>query len=503
MSAWQFIKMIFKGLWWAFVIVTPVLAVWLASSLAVFLNGPFWAAVCAGALLFPGIPILWEFWATRRFEAREAKRKANQKEPRERILRFGDRLILRTLFINFIFVAALLGLFPEQSFTALSARGDWPLDHIAEQYEVEPIRESVFTVAESLEWLHNWARENPYDHGDVAPDPDSNEIGKVEVVSVDTGESDQGDGDDGEKIEIDRLDQDPDTATGKADGKAAWPLSNTLHPLVANMPDGTDRDISTVAQYIAQHEEDPFSRVKALHDFVANRVAYDLSTSGVDQDAANVFERRTAVCEGYARLLVALGREAGEEILYIPGVSRDMGGDIAGGGHAWNAARIDGKWYLIDPTWNAGFYENGNFRKEYRTDYLFTPPEIFAVDHLPDNPKWQLLEDPITRGEFVRRPMMRTGFYRQGLVLKKPDRSQISVSDEARIIIENPRRRKVIASLFTPDEQRVARCDILPKKSVETIMCDVKNTGTYQVRIFAGDPSARTFPFVGQIEVVR
>lgn len=507
MSIKSILLLLFRFVFWAFVISTPILAVWLASSLAIYLNGPVWLAVCTGALLFPGIPLIWDAWASRRFAIKQGKRAQNNKEPRERILRFGDRLILRTLTINIAFVAVLLGLFPTHAFTALSARGDWPLDHVEETSLVEDTRSVVFTVAESMEWLHNWARDNPYELDDdgTTPDPDEIDFGEVDQTDRDDSEPDSKDDKptDTDEPRPDESDEDdPETELTLENG-AAWPLPNKIHPVVAEMPESAKTDIASVANYIAQREDNPFARVKALHDFVAERTAYDIKTLGVGQHAESVFERKTAVCEGYARLLVELGREAGAEILYITGVSRDMGGNIAGGGHAWNAARIEGKWYLIDATWNAGYSNGGVFTKEYRTDYLFTPPDIFAVDHLPDSDKWQLLAEPISRGEFVRRPMMRTGFHRQGLKLVTPQRAQISVGKEAEIVLENPKRKRLLATVYSTGGREVSKCDVLPRKDTETVNCSIPNNGKFQIRLFAGDPELRSFPFVGQIEVVR
>lgn len=494
-----------KIVWWVFVFVTPVLAVWLASSLAIFSNGPTWLAVSAGALLFPILPLVWDAWGTRRFDKKQEAREAADKERKDRFLKFGDRLVLRTLVINLAFVVGLLAVFPERAFTALSTRGDWPLDHVESTEQTENVRDVAFEVAAMLEVVHNWARDNPYatDVDDGAPDPDSSEIGEVSVAERDTSKVDEADPADGTADDADSdgavVADGPDLGDG-----ATWPLPNEIHPLVADLPEGTETSVQAVAKYIAANESDPFQRVKAMHDFVADRTAYDIGTFGAKQDAATVFERKTAVCEGYARMLVEMGREIPEEIVYIPGVSRGIGGEVGGGGHAWNAAKIEGKWYLIDPTWNAGASTNGKFEKNYRTDYLFTPPDIFVVDHLPENERWQLLEEPISRGEFMRRPMMRTGFYREGLVLLDPKRSQVSVDERAVVTVANPRRRQVVASLYRPQGERVGRCDVVPGRERERIECAVPDAGgRYQVQLFAGEPGARRLPFVGQIEVVR
>jgi hypothetical protein len=41
------------------------------------------------------------------------------------------------------------------------------------------------------------------------------------------------------------------------------------------MPRDAETDIAAVARYIKEREPDPKQRVKALHDWVADRIAYD------------------------------------------------------------------------------------------------------------------------------------------------------------------------------------------------------------------------------------
>ena len=97
------------------------------------------------------------------------------------------------------------------------------------------------------------------------------------------------------------------------------------------------------------------------------------------QQAGDVFAARTGVCEGYARLMVALGKAAGLEVAYITGYVRDpeqrfdgdpWGNDQAvleGYRHAWNGVKIDDRWYLVDTTWD------DPIGGEIRTTYLLTP----------------------------------------------------------------------------------------------------------------------------------
>lgn len=521
----------FKLLAWVLVIAAPTIGVWVASSLAAYLNGPIWLACLAGLFLFPLLPLAWDLWGSRRFAKKQQKRREDGKEPRERIVTFWDRMILRTFFVNIAFLAVLLAAHPQAGFTALASRGDWFLEQAPQQY-AEPVRPVLFASAEGLEWLYEATRDNPYEQwadDEPLPKPTADEIGDVQSRptgrdKADADEPKPTDGGDERKPTDDSSADDaddtkptvddeeavvdsvvPDQPTRTQGQPPAWPIEPRLHPVVANMPTNVETDYASVARYIAEREKDPFLRVKAMHDWTAEHVVYDVAALRAGdfppQDAKTVFETKKAVCAGYARLLEAMADVTGDEIVYVTGDARDQDGGIAGGGHAWNAAKIEGKWYLIDATWDAGGTAEGKFKKNYRTNYLFTPPSVFGMDHLPDDDAWQLRKEPITRGEFVRQPQLEPEFFVQGLELVSPKRSQFEATgDTVQIRLENPERRRVLGRIVGEGGGQGERCHTRGRTDV-SVVCKVGGDGTFQLRLFAGDPDLTTYPSVGAFEV--
>jgi transglutaminase/protease-like cytokinesis protein 3 len=220
------------------------------------------------------------------------------------------------------------------------------------------------------------------------------------------------------------------------------------------------------------------------------------------QDAETVFARRLGVCAGYARLLAALGDAAGEEIVVIGGDARTRGSDVTGESHAWNAARIDDTWHLIDATWDSGSLDDGgNFEKQYSAAYLFAPPEVFVVSHFPEQENWQLLATPVSRGEFFRRPMMRADFFAQGLELIRPDRSQVSVDEVFELAVKNPRGLFFMATYAAADGTR-GDCEVT-QGATAAARCALPVAGTYQVDLYAAPQRFGSYPSVGAFEVLR
>lgn len=58
-----------------------------------------------------------------------------------------------------------------------------------------------------------------------------------------------------------------------------------------------------------------------------------------------------SVCEGYARAFKDLANRAGIETYYVSGKAENEDGIV---GHAWNASKLNGKYYFIDCTWDDG-----------------------------------------------------------------------------------------------------------------------------------------------------
>lgn len=455
------------------VFLTPVLGVWLASSLVAYTNGPTWLAVFSGILLFPLIPIVWDLRG----------RKRRQRNPQ--ILTWGDRLILRTLLLNLAFLACLLALRPHASFLALSTRGDWMLDG-RQGPQIEWVRRSLFKLANGLEWLYLAVNQNPYkqyaDTRDIRPAPQPSVQPSLQPAPT----------------------PQPNPSHPSAQTTPLWPMDATLHPAITNMPAGVETSIASVAQYIAQQEKDPFLRVKALHDYVADRVAYDApaffgQAPRPPQDAETVFRTRKAVCAGYAKLLEALGQAIGEEIVYVVGDSRNQGSALNGASHAWNAAKIQGTWYLIDATWDSGYVEGTSFTKKYSTSYLFPPPEVMVISHFPENSVWQLLAQPLSRGDFLRQPMLRPSFFAQGLKLVAPTRSQTDIQGQAVIQLENPKQRWLMASYGIKGSQQSDHCAEQTSQGSE-LTCSLPGAGTYEVQLFSGDQQYGQYEYVGQLE---
>jgi transglutaminase-like putative cysteine protease len=496
----------------AFALALPLLGAWTSSSLAAYGNGPRWLAIVAGLLGFPILPLAWEVWAAYR------RKKAVYAKPH--ILTFSDRLWLRTLALNLVFAGGLLLLKPEAGVRALQARGDWMLDGKHGGW-AEGTRRFLHSTADAFDWVYRAAHENPYDDDDggtkqgkkTSSDEDKKPPpvrrgDSVEVKADDGTAHDQNDGTPLKKPDQKDPPAPPPSPPPKPEDTIPtpaklWPTADIPLDFAVSVPADMETAPAAVAHWLKDKAPDELTRARAIHDYIADRTVYDVYSlthraERAPQDAQTVFAHKLGVCEGYARLFVAMAKEAGLEAAYIVGDARGAGGEVDGNGHAWNAVKAAGNWYLVDATWDAGYLDGGAFKKKYTSEYFLTPAEVFGVDHFPRDGAWQLRKPLLSRGEFMRAPQLRPRFFAAGLTLVSPDRSQITVQGSADLEVKKADGSTTFMLANWESGGTQKRCKVTDGPSV-SIHCDFPSAGTYRVLLFESNRRYGTYDFGGEI----
>jgi hypothetical protein len=180
-----------------------------------------------------------------------------------------------------------------------------------------------------------------------------------------------------------------------------------IDQLALNAPNVSTRSVEQLAAYFVKNIPDDRGRIRAIYAWITMNVRYlDTNNSSeiwatpehLDrQRPEQVLKNRTAVCQGFANLFQSLAKAAGLECQVVTGIVKNEDGEVMRVGHAWVAALVQGKWQLFDPTWSA--HRPGD-PWQVNTRYFMTAPEKFVLSHLPDDPAWQLLENPLTENEF-------------------------------------------------------------------------------------------------------
>ena len=145
--------------------------------------------------------------------------------------------------------------------------------------------------------------------------------------------------------------------------------------------DKHEKEIIELAQSIVKGISNDYEKAKAIHDWVATNIWYDRDgnkaflLSSEPPYRYNTLETKLGVCAMYAALTVDLLRAAGIPAKNICGaISGERGFDEIGdnvfmwtgdGTHGWCEAYADGRWIIMDPTWDSlNYYVNGKYSEQ-------------------------------------------------------------------------------------------------------------------------------------------
>jgi hypothetical protein len=160
----------------------------------------------------------------------------------------------------------------------------------------------------------------------------------------------------------------------------------------------TNADIVKKAEEITKGITDNYQKAYAIHKWVCINIWYIWDATENEKkmngNAVSALATRRAICTGYSTLMAALLRAVGIPAKTVSGHGRNTAktgewtkSQLSGQEttHYWNEAYIDGRWIIIDATWDSGNDYLGG--KKIASDGLyfnryFDPTlEAFSMDH--------------------------------------------------------------------------------------------------------------------------
>jgi hypothetical protein len=270
----------------------------------------------------------------------------------------------------------------------------------------------------------------------------------------------------------------------------------------AEAPDDAARSVGSLAHYLTEGLPTEEMRVRAIFRWMTAHIRYDLqglrSADYGDLSPEAVLERRSAVCEGYSGLFESLVRAAGFEVVMVSGFAKGVG--YSAGAplttslhHAWNAVKVRGEWKLLDCTWGAGaLNERGEYVPAFDPFYFFTPPEQFIYSHFPNDSRWQLLAEPLTREAFEALALLKPAFFTCGLGSDRLLEGHLrEEGPEVVLPIRVPDGVSVKASVLRGEEPvGDGYSEVHQGPSGREVRVLLPAPGTYTVRLFAASGAA-------------
>ena len=188
-----------------------------------------------------------------------------------------------------------------------------------------------------------------------------------------------------------------------------------IDQIARDAPWAASHSIDELATYLTRNAKTDIQKVRSFYVWVTDNIRYDTKlyfSNNVSsekwkakQKAEKVLKTKIGVCEGYANLFHELCIAANIPSEIVTGYTKNQRGIIPRVGHAWNAVRIDGNWFLIDNTWGAGYIddENNRFRRKFQEKYFLADPRTFVLDHYPNDYLFQLSDKPVSWNLFQKK----------------------------------------------------------------------------------------------------
>ena len=174
-----------------------------------------------------------------------------------------------------------------------------------------------------------------------------------------------------------------------------------------SVPHSSETTVTGLGEYFNANFHNDHEKIRAIFRWITENISYDVENmyainfdETTDDRISKCLKTHKGICENYAALFTGICGQAGIKSVVIEGYTKQPGSrDFAP--HAWCAAMIDTTWYLFDPTWGAGYIDKGKFVRKLNNEYFKARPSWLSRTHLPFDCIWQLLNYPVTPGEFM------------------------------------------------------------------------------------------------------
>lgn len=198
-------------------------------------------------------------------------------------------------------------------------------------------------------------------------------------------------------------------------------------------------DLKTLSRKLTALFTTDVEKFRSIYKWVCENIDYDYATfsrnqkqrrklSRIEDQKAwnreirmvmyeNLIHKRKSVCTGYAYLVMELARHAGIPCKIIDGYGRTVAANIRGDGvanHSWNAVELNKQWYLCDPTWSTGAFNNQDYEfiRKYDDSYFLADPALFIRNHYPLDTAWTLLDAKRSLTQFLNGPLIYSTIYK-------------------------------------------------------------------------------------------
>ncbi len=257
---------------------------------------------------------------------------------------------------------------------------------------------------------------------------------------------------------------------------------------------GYSKDVRKLTYALTQNLHQDYEKARAIFRWIADNIEYDCQLSkqmkegkGHNRNADEVLDKGKAVCGGYSALLAKMCELAGVRCEIVRGFARSklehIGYEMKGNNHAWNVINLQGRWYLMDVTWAAGYgsCNGGGFEKEWKEAYFLADPQHFAKNHFPQNPKWQLLQNPVKLDTYSQAPHHWYAYFDLGMQNLAPQTGVLNVRKNQPVVFSfTVYKNQQYPFTIGLEEKRDGKTGVVPQQNVPVTFNDGKYELSYR-----------------------
>ncbi|MFN3752483.1 transglutaminase domain-containing protein [Flavobacterium sp.] len=180
----------------------------------------------------------------------------------------------------------------------------------------------------------------------------------------------------------------------------------TIDQKMAQIPDSLTKTTDGIAKYINSNFKTESEKIRAVFYWTTTNIVYDVPNmfepnqlDSPQEKIEKTLKSRKGVCIHYAETFKDITTKLDIKTYIISGYTKQAG-QVAPISHAWCASKIEGKWFLFDPTWGAGYVDQQQFVKKRNDNFFKVEPKKMINSHMPFDYLWQFLNVPWTNQEF-------------------------------------------------------------------------------------------------------
>ncbi|WP_248722696.1 transglutaminase domain-containing protein [Seonamhaeicola sp. ML3] len=222
-----------------------------------------------------------------------------------------------------------------------------------------------------------------------------------------------------------------------------------------------------------------------------------------EKTLTRLLKQKRTICTGYAYLLQKLSVFAGLECKMIHGYGRTVSTNIdvlSIPNHSWNVVQLNGKWYLVDPTWSSGYFnfEEKQFIPSFNEGYFLTDPNLFIKSHYPLDFQWALTDTDFTIDEFLTGPLVYGNSFKHDIIPVSPLKMRFEVEQNEKFkfqfeVVDKTNIHHVSLLLADSGKTLNAEMSFNKKENLLEVETFIKHRGIYDIHVLVKEDIVATF----------